>query len=100
MYDLDALAALARTRRTNLRVDPDRRVPVALIERLIELAQCAPNHKRTWPWRFAVLTGPARASLGEALATFLAEAGADEAKVAKARTKYLRAPAQIGRAHV
>ena len=95
MYDLDALAALARTRRTNLRVDPDRRVPVALIERLIELAQCAPNHKRTWPWRFAVLTGPARASLGEALATFLAEAGADEAKVAKARTKYLRAPALL-----
>ena len=95
MDDLAAFAEVARTRRTNLRVDPARSVPVDLIEQLIRLAQWAPNHKRTWPWRFAVLQGTSRAELGEALSAFQAARGDDEAKVAKARTKFLRAPALL-----
>ena len=38
-------------------VDPDQPVPLELIEALCEVARSAPNHKRTWPWRFALFTG-------------------------------------------
>ncbi len=82
-------------RRTSLRVDPDRAVPAELIERLCQAAVWAPNHHRTWPWRFAVLTGDARRLLGEALADHELSRGAAEAKVDKARTKYLRAPVML-----
>ena len=91
--DLDALEVLARGRRSSLRVDPDRPVDPALVERLVALASTAPNHKKTYPWRFRVVTGDARSALGEALASDLVAAGEqDPAKVAKARTKYRRAP--------
>ncbi len=55
----------------------------------------APNHKRSWPWRFALFTGQARAKLGEAFVTDLIAGGrpADDPKVLKTGTKYLRAPA-------
>ncbi len=82
-------------RRTSLRVDPDRAVPAELIERLCQAVVWAPNHHRTWPWRFAVLTGDARLRLGEALADHELSRGAAEAKVDKARTKYLRAPVML-----
>lgn len=91
--DLDAFADLVRARRTSLVVDPDRPVPDELVERLCELATWAPNHKRTWPWRFAALTGEGRRRLGEAMADeMVARAFGDDGKVAKTRAKYLRAP--------
>ncbi|MFM7534612.1 MAG: nitroreductase family protein [Acidimicrobiales bacterium] len=94
--DLDAFEQLARTRRTSLLVDVARPVPEALVERLLATATWAPNHKRTWPWRFAVCAGEARSALGEAFADAQAAAGlADEAKLAKTRGKYRRAPAVI-----
>lgn len=92
---LERFAQLVRRRRTSLRMDPDVAVPRELVERLVRLATWAPNHKRTWPWRFSVLTGEARARLGEAVAAFEAARGADEAKVTKARGKYLRAPVVV-----
>lgn len=91
--DFDAFADLVRARRTSLVVDPQRPVPVDLVERLCELAIWAPNHKRTWPWRFAALTGEARGKLGEAFADeMVARSFGDEGKVAKTRGKYRRAP--------
>jgi nitroreductase len=54
---------------------PDQEVPDALIARLCGLATWALNHKRTWPWRLAHLTGQGRAKLGEAFATDLLAAG-------------------------
>ena len=94
--DLDAFADLARTRRTNLLVDPARPVEAELIERLIELATWAPNHKKTWPWRFAVCTGDGRGRLGEAFAADLVAGGAtDEARLAKTIGKYRRAPVVV-----
>ena len=39
-----------------------------MVRDLCELAQWAPNHKRTWPWRFAFAEGEARARLGEVIA--------------------------------
>jgi nitroreductase len=93
---LDELTSLITARRTNLLVDQGREVPVELVERLCALATWAPNHKRTWPWRFALFTGDARARLGEAFADDMAEVGfGDEFKVNKTRSKYLRTPAAL-----
>lgn len=88
---------LVTARRTNLRVDPDKPVPVDVVRHLCTLATWAPNHKRTEPWRFASCTGQARARLGEAFAADLVASGrpADDPKVAKTRTKYLRAPVAL-----
>jgi nitroreductase len=91
--DLTRFELLAASRRSNLRVDPNRAVPVELVERLCRLATWAPNHRRTWPWRFASFTGDGRARLGDAIADEMARLGGyDEVKIAKNRTKYLRAP--------
>lgn len=95
----DSLVQLARQRRSNLRVDADREVDPELIDRLITTAATAPNHRRTTPWRFRVVTGEGRRGLGDALAADLLAADPDGpsegAKVTKARSKYLRAPAIV-----
>ncbi len=88
-----AVDEVIRTRRTSLLVDPDDPVPDELISLLVELATWAPNHKRTWPWRFTVVTGTARHRLGEALAAVAPGLGVPAEKVAKLRTKYARSPA-------
>jgi nitroreductase len=62
--DLEHFEQLARRRRTSLFVDTERVVDDALIDRLCTLATWAPNHKRTWPWRFAAFSGSGRAKLG------------------------------------
>ncbi len=92
----DALADVIRRRRTSLLMDPERPVDDAIIEHVCELATWAPNHKRTWPWRFAVFTGSGRDRLGMAFADDLEQARiADDAKVAKTQTKYRRAPVVV-----
>jgi len=90
--ELGDLADLVRRRRTNLAIDRGREVPGALLAELCELVAWAPNHKRTWPWELAWVTGDGRARLGEAAADAMAARGDDESKVVKTRTKYLRAP--------
>lgn len=93
---IGAIGDVIRRRRTSLVMDTERDVDDELIEQLCELATWAPNHKRTWPWRFAVFTGTGRDRLGAAFAADLeAAASADAAKIAKTRTKYRRAPAVI-----
>lgn len=84
-----------RSRRTSLLVDPERAVDPDLIARVIDSATWAPNHKRTWPWRFTVISGDARSTLGNALAEAAAGTGADPAKVAKLRVKYRRSPVVV-----
>ena len=83
---------IIRARRTSMLVDKDRPVSHELIEELCELASWAPNHKRTWPWRFAAITGPAQLRLGNVVADAMAAFGDEPAKVDKARTKYARTP--------
>jgi nitroreductase len=75
-------------------MDTERPVPDELVERLCGLVTWAPNHKRTWPWRFALFRGEGRARLGEAFAADQLAAGRSpgDPKVAKTRVKYLRAP--------
>ena len=92
LAELTALEALIRRRRTNLRIDAHRPVDPELVERLCGVAQWAPNHHRTWPWRFAALTGSARAQLGQIAAADLRAGAAAPEKISKAEGKYLRAP--------
>lgn len=82
---------LIRTRRTCLRM-AEADVEPAVVEELCRLAVWAPNHHRTEPWRFAAFTGEGRRALGDTIADVAAAMGAPDEKVAKARTKYLRAP--------
>lgn len=90
-----AVDEVIRTRRTNLKVDPDDEVPDELVDLLIELACWAPNHKRTWPWRFTVITGDARYRLGETLAAVAPGLGVAPEKVAKLPGKYARSAAVV-----
>ena len=91
--EFEEFAALVRARRTSMVVDQQRDVPLDLVTELCELATWAPNHKRTWPWRFAVFTGSGRSRLGDAMADEMERADfGDEAKRAKTRSKYLRTP--------
>ena len=92
---LDAI----RTRRSVGRVRPEA-PPRALVERVIEAATWAPNHRLTEPWRFFVLAGDARLALGEAMGRArlarLADPTADRAaEFAKAAAKPLRAPVVV-----
>ncbi|MGA9275879.1 nitroreductase family protein [Ilumatobacter sp.] len=92
----DQLAAVIRSRRTSMLVDHAADVQVALVEQLCELASWAPNHKRTWPWRFAVFTGDGRRRLGETMVADMVDADfGDEGKRLKTAGKYLRTPATL-----
>jgi nitroreductase len=91
-----AVAETIRERRSNLNVDLERPVPRELIDELIDLATTAPNHYRTNPWRFAVLTGQARARIGQIAAEAVSrQPDTKEAIVDQQRTQFLRAPAVI-----
>ncbi|MEM8619650.1 MAG: nitroreductase family protein [Actinomycetota bacterium] len=92
----EAFAALATHRRTSMVVDQDRPVPTELIDELCQLAMWAPNHKRTWPWRFAAFTGESRHRLGSAMVDDMVAADfGDDGKRAKTLTKYSRTPAVL-----
>ncbi len=54
MSDAEALLNLIRTRR-NVKEFTDEPVSGDLIEKIIEVATWAPNHRHTEPWRFIVL---------------------------------------------
>jgi nitroreductase len=92
----DDFSELVRSRRTSMIVDQGRDVPLETVEELCALASWAPNHKKTWPWRFAVFTGGGRARLGDTMADEMERHGfGDDTKRAKTRTKYLRTPVTL-----
>lgn len=100
---MDALAAI-RTRRSIGRVRPEA-PPREIIEQLLDAATRAPNHRLTEPWRFFVLAGAAREALGEVLGRIEAATSGPaikdvEARVARARSKPLRAPVIVAAAVV
>lgn len=68
------------------------RPPRSDIERLLEAAVRAPTHHITEPWRFIVMTGAARAELGEAWARGIDREDGTSATIAD---KVLRAPVII-----
>jgi nitroreductase len=101
---LDGVLALMRERRSAARVRPDE-PPREAIETLLQAATWAPNHYRTAPWRFTVLTGDARGTFGDVLAASMERRmnqattppSPEEraAALAKERNKPLRAPVII-----
>ena len=96
MNILDAI----KTRRS-IPIVKDEAVPKDLIEKVLEAGTYAPNHFRTEPWRFFVLTGNGRVKLGETFAEIttsqLEEKDADssKAKVERSKKNPLRAPVVI-----
>ena len=88
----DELEELIRSRRSSLLLDAAKQVSNDVLQRVIDAAQFAPNHRRTWPLRVAAVSGASRSALGDTIADAMALFGDDEAKVTKARTKYLRSP--------
>ncbi len=99
--DIGGIERLVVARRTSLRVDPGRDVPEELVDRLLKLAVWAPNHKKTFPWRFAVVRGDGRQRLGDLVAAYEERHGMPPERIAKARGKYLRSPVVVlvGAAH-
>ena len=69
LYIMETLEAI-HTRQSIGKVKSDP-VPRALIEKLLSAAVQAPNHYKVRPWRFVVMTGEARAKLGEVMADSL-----------------------------
>lgn len=77
-------------------VDKEREVPADVVAELCGLATWAPNHKRTWPWRFALFSGDGRQRLGETMTADMIDIDfGDEIKREKTRSKYLRTPATL-----
>jgi nitroreductase len=92
----DQLAGVIRGRRTSMLVDRECGVPVGVVEQLCELASWAPNHKKTWPWRFALFTGDGRRRLGDTMVADMVDTDfGDEGKRLKTAGKYLRTPATL-----
>lgn len=77
----------------------DRTITRAEIERLLELAVQAPNHRMTEPWRFYVMGPEARAGFGAALGARKAkrvdDPDAAEAVVRKVEASHRDLPAMI-----
>lgn len=98
---MDVVRAI-ETRRSIVRVKQEP-VPRELVERILESAVHAPNHKITEPWRFHVFTGKGRGELARArakLAQILADEEGEEAelvagRVSRERKKAFRAPVVI-----
>jgi nitroreductase len=96
----EGLLELLRARRSVPRVLPDE-PPHALVERVIEAAGWAPNHYKTEPWRFVVVTGTSRNALGDVMVRSLRQrlpapdSPECSAMLDKERTKPLRAPVII-----
>jgi nitroreductase len=98
---MDVIRAI-ETRQSMGRVKPDP-VPRELIERILESAVHAPNHRLTEPWRFHVFTGKGRGELARAraeLARLQAEAEGESeelaaGRISRERKKAFRAPVVI-----
>lgn len=113
MIDTDVGREVLRaleSRRSMARVKPDR-PPRELVEQVIAAAAWAPNHFKTEPWRFCVVSGDAREELGAVMEASLraartqsnadeADPGETEAAAQKERHKPLRAPVVIAVAAV
>lgn len=87
---IDTLSAI-QVRRSVGKTLPDA-PPRALIETLLDAAVCAPNHHRTEPWRFYVVSGESRAAIGSRVAAAMAARDEDARAVEKQCTAFLRAP--------
>jgi nitroreductase len=96
---VNALRSVIEGRRTVGKFHPEQ-PPRELIEQVLESATWAPNHRLTEPWRFVVLAGEARETLGRFMGEQNAAKFADdetrrEFERGKGERKALRAPVVI-----
>ena len=94
MNAIDAIQRRTSVRR--FRPDP---IPRDTIERLLECAVRAPNHKLSEPWRFAVLTGPARDAFAEIRARHRLKRYSDPASPEALGATYVNAMTEAGEVH-
>ena len=79
----------------------DKAVPTELIEQIIEAGTYAPNHYRTEPWRFFVLTGEGRTKLGDIFRVITKaeleelESDVSQKKIERSQNNPLRSPVII-----
>lgn len=67
--EFELIAETIRHRRAIFPVQfNDKKIEIDVVDQLLELANWAPTHRRTEPWRFVVVSGDAKARLGEFLA--------------------------------
>ncbi len=90
---MDVYTAI-RTRR-DMEAFADECPPREMVARIIEAATWAPNHRLTEPWRFYVVAGDRRETMGAAIADWLAASGAPEGAQRSALSKLMRAPLTI-----
>ena len=90
---MDVYTAI-RTRR-DIEAFADECPPREVIERLLDAAVWAPNHRMTEPWRFHVVAGDRRKAMGDAIAAWLAANGGTEGAERAMRGKIMRAPLTI-----
>jgi len=102
MSDAENLHTLIATRRTAFQFQ-ERPVPDEVLNKALQAAHWAPNHRRTWPWRF-VLPGPELSSqlvdyFAGRLEQKLRRRGMPEAefpeRLAASRARQAKIPAQI-----
>lgn len=85
----------AMRQRRSIKRFTDRVVTRAEIERVLELAVLAPNHKLTQPWRFYVLGPEARAAYGRVLGGRKAKKVADPTAAQQVIDKVVREHAAL-----
>jgi nitroreductase len=90
---LEILATIANRRSVGAMM-PDV-PPREAIAVMLDAATQAPNHHRTEPWFFHVISGDARTWFGQTAADAMQARGESEAAVAKARGSFVRAPIVI-----
>lgn len=84
-----------RTRRS-FGLVKDEKVDEKIITQILESGTWAPNHHKTEPWRFFVITGEGRKKLGDVLLEIAKKNGeTDEKKLEKIPGKAFRAPVII-----
>lgn len=91
----DLLALIAARRSVGV-ISPEP-IPRDAVERILRVAVTAPNHHGTRPWRFVVLSGPARRHLGEVHANSAAicALGLDAVRREKEAARLERAPVVV-----
>ncbi|MGF1543688.1 MAG: nitroreductase [Parvularculaceae bacterium] len=93
----EVIDALARRRSTTADLLGPPGPDAATLDVMLRLAARAPDHRRVAPFRFVVLEGDARESVGETLARAYAAANpdADAARAEKERGRFARAPVVV-----
>ena len=89
--DFEVLSDIIRRRRAIFPVQyDDTPIDQDFIDQLLELANWAPTHRRTEPWRFVVVSGEAKTRLGEFMAKIYQETTAADKFNALKQSKILK----------